>query len=225
MNVKITPNEKGNPPGKLADAELHFTDGPLEGLKLIGFSIWEKRGGGGRNVTFPPDAVDEVSVATAGYAAEYGNSGGGVERYVLKSGTNQWRGSLYEYLRNEAFDSQGFFDAVTPVHREHEWGGTFGGPIVLNRTHFFVAAERSDENQFFTVNTGARFPQYDGTYESEQYRWTYSVRVDHQLSQTQNLFGRVAQEIEYRPIITSGGRNPKIGIITEGMQRETAAAR
>ena len=51
--VKITPNEKGNPPGKLADAELHFTDGELDGLKLIGFSIWERRGGGGRNVTFP----------------------------------------------------------------------------------------------------------------------------------------------------------------------------
>jgi hypothetical protein len=58
MTIKITPNDKGNPPGKLADAELHFTEGPLEGLKLIGFSIWERRGGGtgkgaGRNVTFP----------------------------------------------------------------------------------------------------------------------------------------------------------------------------
>ena len=55
MTVKITPNDRGNPPGKLADAELHFTEGPLEGLKLIGFSIWEARrgGGAGRNVTFP----------------------------------------------------------------------------------------------------------------------------------------------------------------------------
>lgn len=53
MTIKITPNETGNPPGKLAEVELHFTDGPLEGLKLIGFSIWERRGGGGRNVTFP----------------------------------------------------------------------------------------------------------------------------------------------------------------------------
>jgi hypothetical protein len=54
MVVKITPNDKGNPPGKLADAELHFTDGELEGMKLIGFAIWERRGGGGgRNVTFP----------------------------------------------------------------------------------------------------------------------------------------------------------------------------
>ena len=53
MVVKITPNDKNNPPGKLADAELHFTEGVLDGLKLIGFSIWERRSGGGRNVTFP----------------------------------------------------------------------------------------------------------------------------------------------------------------------------
>jgi hypothetical protein len=53
LTVKITPNDKGNPPGKLADAELHFRDGVLAGLKLIGFSIWERRGGTGRNVTFP----------------------------------------------------------------------------------------------------------------------------------------------------------------------------
>ena len=53
MTVKITPNDKGNPPGKLADAELHFTEGPLDGLKLIGFSVWERRAGTGRNVTFP----------------------------------------------------------------------------------------------------------------------------------------------------------------------------
>jgi hypothetical protein len=54
LTIKITPNDKGNPPGKLAEAELHFGgDSPLAGLKLIGFSIWERRGGGGRNVTFP----------------------------------------------------------------------------------------------------------------------------------------------------------------------------
>ncbi len=53
MVVMITPNDKQNPPGKLADAELHFTDGVLEGLKLIGFAVWERRAGGGRNVTFP----------------------------------------------------------------------------------------------------------------------------------------------------------------------------
>ena len=53
MTVKIVRNEHGNPPGKLADAELHFSDGPLEGLKLIGFAVWERKTGAGRNVTFP----------------------------------------------------------------------------------------------------------------------------------------------------------------------------
>ena len=53
MTVKILPNDKGNPPGKLADAELHFHDGPLRGLKLIGFAVWERKTGNGRNVTFP----------------------------------------------------------------------------------------------------------------------------------------------------------------------------
>ncbi len=53
MVIKIVPNDKGNPPGKLADAELHFTSGVLEGLKLIGFAVWERKTGNGRNVTFP----------------------------------------------------------------------------------------------------------------------------------------------------------------------------
>ena len=53
MTIRIVPNENGNPPGKLADVELHFTDGPLAGLKLIGFAIWERRTGSGRNVTYP----------------------------------------------------------------------------------------------------------------------------------------------------------------------------
>lgn len=53
MVVKIMPNDKGSPNGKLADAELHFTEPGLEGLKLLGFAIWERRQGPGRNVTFP----------------------------------------------------------------------------------------------------------------------------------------------------------------------------
>lgn len=55
MTVKIIPNDQDNPPGKLADAELQFTEGPLEGLKLIGFGVWERRGGGERDV--PGEAI------------------------------------------------------------------------------------------------------------------------------------------------------------------------
>lgn len=53
MVVKITLNDKGNPAGKLADAELHFTEGVLGGMRLLGFGVWDRRNGPGRNVTFP----------------------------------------------------------------------------------------------------------------------------------------------------------------------------
>ncbi len=56
MVVKIVPNDKGGPAGKLADAELHFDSGDLQGLKLVGFAVWERRTGAGRNVTFPARA-------------------------------------------------------------------------------------------------------------------------------------------------------------------------
>ncbi len=52
MTIRFVPNDKGNPAGKLADAELHFSGGPLDGLKLVGFAVWERKNGG-RNVTFP----------------------------------------------------------------------------------------------------------------------------------------------------------------------------
>jgi hypothetical protein len=53
IEVKILRNEQGKPAGKLADAEIHFIDGELAGLKLVGFAIWERRDGNGRSVTFP----------------------------------------------------------------------------------------------------------------------------------------------------------------------------
>jgi hypothetical protein len=53
MDIKVTLNKLGMPTGKLADVELHFTEGPLAGLKLIGFAVWERRNAGGYNVTFP----------------------------------------------------------------------------------------------------------------------------------------------------------------------------
>ena len=92
--MALVPGTAGNPTGfgdSIAGGQASTKEIQLEGASMVTQEI----SGDGRNVTFPPDAVEEVSVATAGYSAEYGNTGGGVERYVLKSGTNQWRGSLY----------------------------------------------------------------------------------------------------------------------------------
>ena len=56
MEIKILPHDKNAPTGKLADAEVHFTEGALDGLRLLGFAVWERKNGPGRNVTFPARA-------------------------------------------------------------------------------------------------------------------------------------------------------------------------
>ena len=74
-----------------------------------------------------------------------------------------------------------------------------------DKTHFFFAYEGTQEKQFLTVNASGLWPQYEGTFLSDQTRWTYNAKVDHQLAQRQSLFFRYGAEDEYRPIITAGG--------------------
>ncbi|MDQ2774409.1 MAG: carboxypeptidase regulatory-like domain-containing protein [Acidobacteriota bacterium] len=102
-----------------------------------------------RDLTFPPDAVQEMSVLTSSYPAEFGNTGGGVEQYLIKSGTNSYHGNAYEFLRNTDFDARGFFNSSVAVHHENEFGGTFGGPVRIpkiyngkNKTFFFLNVEQ-----------------------------------------------------------------------------------
>jgi hypothetical protein len=155
---------------------------------------------------FAMDSIREFKVSQSTYKAEYGLATGGLLTVVTKSGTNDLHGSAFNFFRDKALTAKTVFESERPDFRRWQYGGTFGGPIVKDRTHFFGAVEYTDENQFFTVNAGGRFPQYEGTFLSDQYRWTYTVKVDHQISPSQSLFARAAQEVEYRPIITSGGR-------------------
>jgi outer membrane receptor protein involved in Fe transport len=155
---------------------------------------------------FAMDSIREFKVSTSNYKAEYGLATGGLLTVVSKSGTNDLHGSGLLFFRDKSLTSRTFFESTKPDFRRYQYGGTVGGPIVRNRTHFFFAYERTEENQFFTVNSGGIWPQYDGTYPSDQYRWTYTAKIDHQLSNNQTLFFRLAQENEYRPVITTGGR-------------------
>lgn len=167
-------------------------------------NTWAQMGEPRQN--FAMDSIREFKVQQSTYKAEFGLATGGVLNVVTKSGTNIFSGSAFNFFRDQALTAKTVFEARRPDFRRWQYGGTFGGPIKKDKTHVFGAVERTDENQFLTVNTGGRFPAYDGTYVSDQYRWTYSVRLDHQLTQNQMVFARVAQEIEYRPIITTGGR-------------------
>ena len=99
---------------------------------------------GGTMFTYPPvEAIGEFKLEAANFSAEYGKTGGGFEIFTTKSGTNQFHGSVFEYLRNDKFDARGFIAPVKPVNRQNEFGAALGGPVILpkyngrNRTFFY----------------------------------------------------------------------------------------
>src|SRR5881409_4014072 len=93
------------------------------------------------------EAITEFSVETNGVKPEFGQAGGGGVTFASKSGTNKFQGSLYNFLRNDALDRKGYFEATKGVYRQNNFGGSWGGPVQLphydgeNRTFFFVAYE------------------------------------------------------------------------------------
>jgi outer membrane receptor protein involved in Fe transport len=89
----------------------------------------------------PIGAVEETLVVTSGYNAEYGGSEGSLVTMQLKSGTNKYHGDLWYNFRNEALDARDAFAEVKAVDRYHVWGAAIGGPIVKDRTFFFVSTE------------------------------------------------------------------------------------
>jgi len=91
-------------------------------------------------------AISEFKVQTSNYSAEYGASAGAVVNVVTKSGTNQWHGSAFEFLRNNKMDARDYFLPATskqPLYIQHQFGGSFGGPIVRNRAWFQTAYQRT----------------------------------------------------------------------------------
>ncbi len=88
-----------------------------------------------------PDAIDEFRVITNTFDAEYGRNSGAVINVVTKSGTNELHGSIYDYIRNQAMDSKGYFDLSTPDDNQQQFGATIGGPIKKDKTFFFLSYE------------------------------------------------------------------------------------
>ena len=89
----------------------------------------------------PPDAVEEVKIITSGIGAEYGR-GAAVLSSITKGGNNEFHGSAWDYLRNNAMDARSFFAKSAPVLRYNQPGGTIGGPVQKNKAFFFFAYQR-----------------------------------------------------------------------------------
>ena len=109
--------------------------------RLDGISINDYANGGPGSVlggNLGVDAVEEFSVLTSSYSAEYGKTSGGVVNAISRAGTNQFHGNGYEFVRNSALDARNFFDPATiPPFRRNQFGASIGGPIIKDKTFFF----------------------------------------------------------------------------------------
>ena len=118
---------------------------------LDGHSVGTNRSGDTAEAALNTPSVEsltEFSVDTNGFKAEYGQAGGGVMTFASKSGTNQFHGSAYDFLRNDAMDARNFFAAKRSIYRQNDYGFTAAGPVVIPRlyngrdkTFFFVSYE------------------------------------------------------------------------------------
>jgi hypothetical protein len=98
------------------------------------------------------DALQEFRVETNSYAAEFGRATGAVVNATIKSGTNQFHGVVYEFVRNQMFDARNYFDATLPPYHQNQFGATLGGPVLRNKLFFFVDYEglRVTQGQTYT---------------------------------------------------------------------------
>ncbi len=180
-------------------------------------NTWAEMGEARQN--FPMDAIGEFQITTSNFKAEYGLATGGLMTVVTKSGTNDFSGSGFWFFRDrsltELTHQQKEFAAKDstfeePEYRRHQFGGSLGGPIREDRTHFFFAYERTNESLFYDINTGGVFPEQEGTFPKDEWRYMWLARLNHQVNEDHSVWLRVAWENEYRPNLNASG------ITTEG---------
>ena len=179
-------------------------------------------GGGGRNINyqidggdnnddtvgglvqnFPLDSIGEFNFQTQRFRAEYGRANGGVLAVVTKSGTNDFRGSVFEYFRDKSLNSQTESEKLAGVekgdYRKHQFGGSLGGPIAKDRTHFFLSVERLQQDTTQVVNSDGLFPEMDGVFDLP-YRETMAVaKLTHQLNPNHYLSVRYGYNDNSQP--------------------------
>jgi hypothetical protein len=160
----------------------------------------------------PQSAIQEFKVIVSQAPAEYGGRVGGVVNVVTKSGANQLNGEAFEFFRDKSLNRVDLYTQQnhdlqgTPIpdFSRHQFGGSVGGPVLLNRLHFYASVERTDDQQFFTVKTGK--PQYYSSVEG----------VFQGGSLANSFFGRTDLQINSRSTPSSG---------TSSRSRPTSASR
>ena len=158
---------------------------------------------GGLLQLFPLEAIQEFNFVTSRAKAENGRSNGGVMNIVTKSGTNTYRGSFFELFRDKALNSitttEKNSGSEKQDYRRNQFGGSFGGPIVKDKIHYFGAAERTQQDTKQVVNTRGLFPSEDGVFDTPYRETLLNVKVTANATQTHDLSVRYGRNQNSQP--------------------------
>jgi Carboxypeptidase regulatory-like domain/TonB dependent receptor-like, beta-barrel len=199
-NLPLNGRQFGNLAALVPGVSLGFHTDPTKSTQFAP----QVNGGGGRNINylidggdnnddtvgglvqlFPLDSIGEFNFETQRFRADTGRSNGGTVKVVTKSGTNDFRGSAFEFFRDKSLnartETEKLSDAPKGDYRRHQFGASLGGPIVKDKTHFFFAFERTAQDTTQAVNTLGLFPEKDGVFGTP-YRENLAVgKLTHQV--------------------------------------------
>jgi Carboxypeptidase regulatory-like domain len=163
---------------------------------------------------FPQGAIQEFRVNISQASAEYGGTTGGVVTIVTKSGTNAFNGEGFEFFRDKSLNAMNKFEELShetagtpkPPFRRNQYGASLGGPIITDKSHFYVATDITQTQTPFTVTTGRSdlYSSVEGVFPNEQYRRMFFVRSDNQITPNQTLFVRWGWENDHIDCETCG---------------------
>jgi hypothetical protein len=147
--------------------------------------------------TISQEAIQEFQVSNAGYNPEFGRSGGGVVNAVTRSGSNQLHGSAFWYFRDESLQADDPFGRPPTDYRQHQFGGSLGGPIRKDKSHFFLAYDQQVRSNPLVVDFGPASPAgapgfegQEGTFRQTNDIWTALARVDHRWNESNHSWIR-----------------------------------
>ena len=158
---------------------------------------------GGLLQLFPLEAIQEFNFLTSRYKAEYGRSNGGVMNIVTKSGTNDYRGSVFELFRDKAMNAKTETERRESLekqdYRRNQFGGSIGGPIAQDRAHFFAAVERTNQDTTQAVSSLGLFPDKDGVFATPYRETLFTGKATANVTPTQYLSVRYGRNQNTQP--------------------------
>jgi hypothetical protein len=167
---------------------------------------------GGLLQLFPLEAIQEFNFVTSRSKAEYGRSQGGVMNIVTKSGTNDLHGSWFTLFRDDSLNAKTETEKINEVdkqdYRRYQYGGSFGGPIVIDKLHYFVAAERTQQDTFQAVSTKGLFPNLDGIYATPYRETLITSKVTAALNPAHYMSVRYGRNENSQPYGVDPGAPP-----------------